>query len=85
MNRKPVEIERQMVAKNATEQEISEARANLNDAARRKFPAYRYTSENQYVQGKLLCIVRTYDYSRWRDLVHLVKSLFTTQEETCQN
>ena len=73
--RKPVEIERQMLAANATEYDVVNAKSELNDAARRQFPEYRYASERQYTQGKLLHVCRTYEYSRWKAFWVRLKSL----------
>jgi hypothetical protein len=80
---KPIEIERTMVAARATEEDINEARQGLNEGMRREHPGYRYSSERIERNGKLLRILRTYQYSRWEAFKLKVFSLFSRDSSPC--
>lgn len=67
--KKPVSMDREMVAANASIADIDSARNSVKESMARLFPTHVYSNEDISYKGKLLVVTFHYEYSwlaAWR-------------------
>ncbi len=70
VERKPVQMAREMHSRAYTEEERKLARASVEESVNRMFPGYVYKGESVSTNGKLVAINFVYVYSRWQAWKH---------------